>query len=92
MARRKNQRKVSRNVRRYVKRQIGESQQTSIKHTSAVEQSLVSTTQAAILDLTNMAFQDGGGAINAHGYEARAFGLHINYMILSSVFEIVPSK
>ncbi len=80
---RKKQRKVSKNVRRYVKKQIGDSIQTSIKHTTLTEQALVSTTTCAIQNLTDMVFVDRG-AINAHGYEARAFGLHLNYMILSS--------
>ena len=80
---RRKARKVSKNVKRYVRNAIGSSRETKAFSVTDIENSLVSTTAGTIIDLSEVASGSGGTA-ERDAQEIRAFGLHLNYILLSS--------
>ncbi len=74
--------KVPRNLQRYVKKQIGKAHETQVFNVSSVENSIASTTAVTITELTRVPVN--ANSLGREGLEIRAFGLHLNYILLSS--------
>ncbi len=81
-ARQRKQKKIPRNLQTYVKKQIGKAHMTKIFQVDDEENSLASTVKAQVVELSQMSL--GQGDNDRLGGEIRAFGIHLNYIILSS--------
>ncbi len=82
MPKSRKQRKVSKNVRRYVRNQLSKSSMTNIFHLSDVENSIVSTTAGTVFEVSKVGSADN--MVGREGNEIRGFGLYLNYILLSS--------
>lgn len=74
--------KVSKNVKSYVRKQFNNRNETNAFQVVDIENVLASTAQCQVINLNRaMNFGDGEGQRQR---EIKAFGLHLNYILLSS--------